>query len=298
MAWDIIYDRQFIRVSDTECIPVVLIGPSNVFEPISRGRSKRVREWLTLSLGSTFTVTEKSLKDYLANQLKRFIEKQVLRQPERPVDDIEQEIKNDYGYYLGVRFNGKAIFTYRAYVSYFVNAIRDAVPIEDISWNATLTFRVNSERSTTLNNNSQLDNFTVRTAEEFWAALGAFKLSYGDTGWSLAIFGGFESIRHQQKLDKRCHVKTHSVKTKKIVSHYYALTHSANKGHYLVRFTKFGYRWAADPIRAEIRKFQSENSAKAWLKRCRRDEFEVVRIDSPTEVIIRRSKKNTSPLCQ
>ena len=291
MAYEIIHDRQFIKVSEKEFVPIALIGDSNTFETNSRGRSVLLKEWHTLSLGNGLVVTEDSLKEYLEEQLNRKIELELKFNPDQTRQEIESRVKIDYGYYLGIKLPGKRKFTFQSYVNYFLNACKDAVTIEEAGRITGFHFRLKSGEEAKLNNPDALNWFRVSTTEEFWTGLGAFRLCYGENTWKFEISDGLEYIRRERKFLKRRQRRTQVVIQSQRVEYFFACSHKEFPDRFLVKYTKWGYRYFITPEHRQVRKFQTESQANSWLKKRDRNDFEAIRVNSPAEINVRTIKK-------
>ena len=60
MSYSIIYDKQFIKVSDNQFIPMVLSGCSNLYE-FNGTKERRVRSWFPMRLENKIILSREEI---------------------------------------------------------------------------------------------------------------------------------------------------------------------------------------------------------------------------------------------
>jgi hypothetical protein len=299
MSYTIIYDRQFIKVSDTEFLPVVLGGSSNVFESTHRGE-KRMREWTMLTIGEGVLVSGESIKEYLEKQLVDTVQYHLKDENTLTREQAEAEVKAKWGYFRGIKLSGRKRLTFQGYKSFLLNACKEAVSIEDlVAQGGGLHFQViDSERSKLSNNPDRLDNYSVWTTEEFWNALGAFKLCYGNTGWRINV-GNYSLERVRQNIirDKRYKKNTTTIIAFKRVEHFFVCQRVDDPMKFLSKFMRFGYKYWCSATSRLVKKFATENQAMSFLKRSERSGWVVKKINEPIDLRVLKKIKPKEQVC-
>lgn len=281
MSFDILYNRQFIKVDDKRVIPFVLIGSNNLYEAGSN--NKRVREWsniFTYNDGKRVIVENDTL---LAN-----IDKYRERTMERCAEQVK-EYKDDswayddkrWGYHVGVAMYGKhtSTTTFSAYRSFFKNGIKEAMTIEQLfGVGVRISIRVSpyyDEKEFQADNIMVLPTIVFKTTQELVDTVAEYEAYYKDvksaTLWLSAsgMDNYLERKRYQRKRDK--------VKERVTVNEYYVIKHIENDT-YFTKGLKYGYRYSYHAISGKA--FHSEAKAKAFHKRMRNKElFAVTKIE-------------------
>lgn len=118
MSWEIIYDRAFIKVSDKQTIPFLLMGSNNCYDY----NGKRARDWQNVTFHSNGIIGNndaiiKSIDDYRNTLIER----------------DSSYVDKYFGYYASLSLNGRSTTktSFSAYKSYFVNGIKRAKTIEE-----------------------------------------------------------------------------------------------------------------------------------------------------------------------
>ena len=63
MSHEIAYDKQFIKVSDNQYVPMVLSGSNNCTE-FTNGRERRARSWYPWNLGNKLVFSKEELIEF------------------------------------------------------------------------------------------------------------------------------------------------------------------------------------------------------------------------------------------
>ena len=286
MSYDLLYNKQFIKVDDKRVIPFVLIGSNNVYEAGSN--NKRVRGWSNTyahSEGKRLIVENDTI---LAN-----IDKYREQTMKRCAESVK-EYKDDrwayddkrWGYHTSVAMYGKHTTTtsFGAYKSFFKNGIKEAMTVEELrNVGVTLSLRVSTYHDKaefeTLNL-SVLPTVYFKTTQELIDKIGEYEAYYADAkSASLYISeNGMDWFLDKKQRNKRNDIITKRAEKKQVtVNEYYVLKHIEN-GTCFVKNIRYGYKYSYHAISGKG--FYSEAKAEAFHKRMRnKDLFAVTKIE-------------------
>ncbi len=276
MSYNIIYDKQFIRVDDYY-IPIVLIGSSNLFEAETKAR---VRDWWIWQFvdnkNTQFLYTEKELLDYADKTIQRVIDTTNDRHRDNPVP--VKEIKESFDSYSSV-FSSNGGMTAGKFYGIFKNGIKRALTIEQLQ-KGGLDFqfvvyiseeeqRIRSLMPAVTTNTTQELKHSLKSFETFLnnnkeiQILISFYLGFGFGDWRY-------SLPKIKALRKRIFTKANKPKREVIQDYCYILEQN---GRVLVRLTKYGYKYMyyREVLQSSwdlsaVKKFKTEKEAQRYLK--------------------------------
>lgn len=137
MSYLILYDKQFVKLSNGEVIPLVLSGSSNCFDS-SSGNARRARGWepwtYRLPKGSTFGVRPEVLLVAIQEEIdcqcaQCATDPYRIKEGTRPSDILAH-----FGNYAGLSIGGANwhAVTAARYRSFFANGIKGAMTVEEL----------------------------------------------------------------------------------------------------------------------------------------------------------------------
>ena len=277
MSWDILYNRQFVRVNDS-VIPMILSGSNNCYE-ISRngGNGRRARDWWR----HTFYLDEGALgitPERLAEKMDTKMEEYV----ERYKDEADRTaVMKSWGYYTAIRIRSNHNTTYNQYKAFYMNGCKEAMTVEELAEHGVF-LRIGVyyyKQEDILNKGLEiLPSVTPKTTQELINEFNRFVTYYG---YNLVTVG-FESEYAVERMIKMLRGKKPKERKYIETKEFYVL--KAIGGYqYFIRNIKRGYRYAFSETSAK--KFLTEKKANAFLKRMRnKDVFEVVKANTNTTV--------------
>ena len=137
MSFEIIYDKQFIKVSETEFIPMILGGSNNVYEFSNNGKERRSRSWFSLRIGNGLVVTRDEMIKYCEETRNNII----VSNEERINDDWYEEYDDsEFGYWSSIAINGRSTrqTTYGQFKGLFTTGCKKALTLEQLVTKKTL----------------------------------------------------------------------------------------------------------------------------------------------------------------
>lgn len=287
MSYEIIYNRQFIKVDNDKVIQMLEMGSNNCYDAYGNGR-RRSRSW-----GSSRQFTDESM---IVNntRLLELIDKFESETKERSESNAT-EYKDDswaydpkrFGYHVGVAFYGRNTrsTTFSAFRSYYANAIKKAMTIEQLGeYNIKVTitvYRWKDEDITSKGLEIKPDvTFTdtqhmisvINEYESYYKGHGvSIYLNY-NSDWAIEnMFKNRSIINKREQQNKRATKKPHEV------NEYYVLE---NNNGYFVRNTARGYKYSYW-LTSSTKRFMTEKEANSFKTKMRNgDLFNVKKVEA------------------
>lgn len=289
MSYEIIYNRQFIKVDDNRVIPFLEMGSNNCYEATGSGR-KRARSW-----GNSYGFTNGCIiayNDELLYNIDNY-EKEIIERSKKNVEEYGDSWAYDpkrFGYHTGISFYGRGTrsTTFSAFRSYYKNGIKTAKTIEELKEHGVqfyltvyrwkdediLSKGLEIKPDVTFESTEQMIN-TINEYEEYYGGKVSLYINLLGSDWNLV-----QMIKDKNR-EKRMNRKT---KEKTLTNEYFTLV-SKNNGGYFVRFTARGYRYSY--FQSSGKKFLTEKQAEKFKSKMRNgDLFTIEKINSYNEVYV------------
>lgn len=266
MSYEIIYDKQFIKVKD-KFVPLVLWGSNNCYEYTYNGRERRERGWYNvLNYLEKQLWTKEELLQYCENRRKEVVE----RIKERDGTG-EPDVEQNFGYYTSINITGHIGNTsYKQFKGIFTGGMKRALTVEQL-YEHNIRIRVvtspyDTDKKLELCKEKgieYLEPHVPKTTDELIEMVKKFEDNYKDTNiaWYINFVDGqyvedkIKRVRKEIFPRKRRNSKT--VET----NEYYTII--AKNGQYFHRFIKYGYRYSLVTPKYY---FLTENDAKQFIK--------------------------------
>jgi hypothetical protein len=256
MSYEIIYNKQFVKVSETEFIPIILVGSNNCTEMSYNGRERRERSWWTFKYvldGKCIGTLEEMLKSCEDNRIEYI----------KSNDDYNDK---NYGYFSSLAIGGASTrnTTFGMYKGLFTTGCKKALTVEELhSWGLHVEVRhgyVNSEEleKTGLERKSYCPKSTselverVKELEEYYKGT--------NIGVYVMFIDSGERVKDKQKLINRINYsQVKKVKIQKEVTEYFTFK---NEKGYFVKNLKWGYRYVWHHSYSEKRIYNEKQAIK------------------------------------
>jgi hypothetical protein len=135
MSYEIIYDKQFIKLSNDRFIPIVLGGSNNCTEFSSKGRERRARSWDNLNIGESKISTLEQMLNH-SNELR---ERLIVSNNESTYRTDASDYYNDnrFGWFCGLQIGsgGTSRTSFKMYQNLFVYGCKNALSVEELQEN-------------------------------------------------------------------------------------------------------------------------------------------------------------------
>ena len=269
MSYEIAYDKQFIKVSENQFIPMVLSGSNNCTE-FTNGHERRARSWYPWNLGSKSVYSKEELIEYCEITRQNIIDSNNRKEKDswwEPYSD------SNFGYWVGLAIGGSTHkTTYGRFKGIFETGCRKALTVEQLVDNYVSVIVRNVYYTKSDQDKLGLEPFyrKVETGEELLAAIVEFnEIFKGTNQRAITSFTGMgENTTKYLRLKYFKTAKKDKVELD--VKHYFTIV-TPNK-EFLVRKLRNGYRYTWYPyikIRTEA---EANRKAKKYG-------YEVKRVD-------------------
>ncbi len=265
MSYEIIYDKQFVKLPNNNYIPMIYAGSSNCYESSNRGNGcgRRERSWFpTTSIldGYAFGTPELMLAN-VAKLRKDYLE----RERSEPVS--ETEFDKNFGYYLGVYIRGSRCTTFGMYEGIYKTGIRKALTVEElVQHNAFLnihSYAYDEEKMKA----AGLEPFCIypKTGEEFIRVYEEKKAEFSAKGYD--VYVSMDLDERQMKQIRKTYNSanpTKRVKKEVVVNEEYVFRYP-NHG-YFVKGIRRGFKYSYYLSYQTLRVFNRAAAEKKLLK--------------------------------
>jgi hypothetical protein len=278
MSYDIIYNRQFIKVDENRVIPFLEMGSNNCYEASGNGR-KRARSW-----GNSFGFTNGKLianNEDILKEIDNFEEstkQNCIENSERYGEGWEYDPKR-FGYHTGISFYGKSTrsTSFDAFKSYYKNGIKEAMTIEELWENdirITLhVYRWLDEHITSKGLEIKPD-VTFTSTQHMIDTINEYETYYGNKTTLYLHCNGDWLIERMKKRNNRNKVANRKEKKRVEVNEYFVLRN--DNGGYFVRNTARGYKYTFFASGSSVKSFMSEKQAESFKNKMRNGDLFVI----------------------
>jgi len=280
MSYEILYNKQFIKVEDNKFIVMVETGSNNCYDVGGRGRGRRARSWYAdkwMMEYKQFASKEEILSKIESVRAEK-IESGNASAESYKDDSYIYDDKN-FGWHMGVTIYGKrcGTTTFNDYKNFYLTGIKQAMTIEellerDVKVNIHLYF-YKKEDVTKLDLKIKPD-VTITSTQHLLDTLAEWREYYNQCTDRIHI--GYESDWRVEQLKKyRAKLKPKKDRQYKTVNEFYVLESETG---YFVRNTARGYKYS--PYNSGGKAFIDEKSAARFQKRMRnKDIFKITKIN-------------------
>lgn len=242
MSYEIVYDKQFIKLKDNLFVPMLYWGSNNCYENNHGGRERRARDWSvwTYIAGNKHYATKEEI---LANCEK--LRQSKVEQYNK--DDNDPDIDDSFGYWSSIAIGGSTRnTTYGKFKGLFNTGCRKALTIEQLKEEG---ISVNI-RSYLYNGNYEelgVEEFNgfPKNGEEFIEMIDYTEKQYKSKGISVFVSLNGASETNMKYLRRKYFPRKRKTVSDAIeVDKFYTITVD---GHYFARKTKWGYKYTYYP---------------------------------------------------
>lgn len=285
MSYDIIYNKQFVKLRKTgEVIPMLLAGSSNCFEIGYNGRNgRRTRSWDSLRYyNRRGKVSEKPeiILRKLDAELNRYIRNHRGDKEAKPA-----HIRNHFGYYAAIVVGSGRCYdtSWPLYRSQFINGIKNALTIEELDKLGVNLYIYSIDESPNgkpapVDIKTEREYFTEIKKWQEWQATARkmFYLSFHPSNTDRVL----EKLRAPKRKPPREKIRIEQ-------EHYFVLTDGYCG---LLKYTSRGYRYSLS--KSSGKRFRTEKEAETYRQqlvnkgRYKADIWKVDRVDNPCSFLV------------
>lgn len=248
MSYEIVYDKQFIKVKD-KFLPFVLAGSNNCTEFSPKGKERRSRSWWLWSPDYSDSIVKPMTKEEMVNACRLNLSNYFNNHKDSGEEYTLENIKKSYGYFTSLAIGSSTVGTsYKTYENVYSIGCDKAITIEELR-NEFGSLKIHSThygKVKLLELGLEEFSITIENEEHFYEVYNKYIGIYGALlRIDLQIGENTpKRIRKQKKIavpkieDKEHHVR---------VNGYYTI--KAPNENYFVKNTKSGYRYSYYPYR-------------------------------------------------
>lgn len=260
MSYELIYNRAFIKVSDNQTVPMILIGSSNCYEL----SGKRARDWYNNSLHTNNRIIGnndaiiKSVDDYRNSLIKQYDD----------YNDIQ------FGYYCSLSLNNRSTVktTFSAYKSFFINGIKTARTIEEykqLNINFFVKVSCYDEKAQFIDRGIERKaNVKIESTEHLLSTVTEFEGYYKQFNYNVYVMS--DMSEYEAKKLKRKRAKEIKERTE-----VYIMRGKIDNRVYIKK-TRLGYQYGYTDSQAK--KFKTLNSCQKYIDKHNRKEFKAEKL--------------------
>lgn len=286
MSYEIIYLKQFVKVSETEFIPIILTGSNNCYEMTHTGKERRERNW------TTFTW---ALKGKLIGTLKEMVDVCEADRAKHKEQYPDEYTDNRFGYYASLAIGGASTVrtTFGMFKGLFVSGCKKAMTIEELkAQGLSIEVKNGYVYSEELNKLSLIRKSVVpNTTAELIDAINELTAYYKDSNISVQVVfvNSAERVKRVQYFANRLAKQNNVAKTKvkKLITEYFVF--KFDNGYY-VKGTRRGFAYTFYRGNSEKRVYTEKQATKFCdkLNHVHKNEFKVEKIvlEKPIEILV------------
>ena len=291
MSSEIIYGKQFVKLTDQLYVPMLLSGSSNCTEfNMSSGRTRRERHWGTWLFTKGLIMTTPTM---IVKRIELMIKELVERYKD---EETEEETLKNFGFHEAIRLRGGKNSA-KDFIALGKNGIKGALTIEELH-NMHIHLRFGFYDAYITNINPPLPRLPqITTNEEFFNQYGIVK-EYIETAVGtditdhkerkLSFFVDFDQYSADEVLKKIRHSKRkYPVRVEyqnTTVPHFYQLMD--NDGRVLYKRKRWGYSYTTDKGVGKI--FLNEKEAERYCNKYNgklvEPKWQVIKVEQQREI--------------
>ena len=271
MSYEIIYDKQFVKVKDNLFLPMVLSGSNNCTEFSFMGRERRARGWYPLNVGDGMFLTKEEMLAHCEEERER-----VRKSYEG--SKFGAYTDNCFGNWSGLAIgNTRNKVTYGMYKGIFTTGCRKALTVEQLAA-VGIGVEINSYSYKDEYKGLEEKYCVVTTSDELFRVYNEYKEYYKGSGVSVHIGFGYEAERRVPKARKLYFpIKKHTGELITNDDDYWTIKFIGESEKYLAKKRKHGYQYAYYPYLKYLNKKDALKRMNPLIKKGMELELEFVK---------------------
>ena len=234
MSYEIIYDKQFIKVSEDKFVPMILTGSNNCYDHNNR----RVRSWWAYNINGSIVLTLNEMLDYAKSLRQGIIDRNESRERDEWYEEYDDK---SFGYWSSIAINGSIRnTTYGQFEGIFKTGCSKSLTIEQlIDENVSVVVKNTFYTS----NKYDIKPFSrvVTSGQELIDAVNECNELFKDTPIGVTVDFGYMSDDKPKLLRKKYFPKPKKQKERIEVDKYYTILVNQK---YLSKHTRNGYTYS------------------------------------------------------
>lgn len=269
MSYEIIYDKQFIKVAENKFVPMVLAGSNNCTEISISGRERRERSWFVWNMSNKLVYSLEEMVAYANKLRENAIKTHQERKEENPTWWTEDYNDNNFGWFTSVAINGRTSqTTFGQFKGVFTTGCKKALTIGQLIYENVNVYVENNYYRKEEQDLYKIPTYCklVNSGTELLEAIEEFNEIFKGTNQKPTIRFSGMGERTPKRLRLRYFKKEAKPKAEKKeikVDEFYSIV--APNGFYFVKRTRSGYHYTSYPYL----KFLTEKEAQRKIKNFR-----------------------------
>lgn len=272
MSSHIIYDKQFVKLSDGRVIPIALSGDSNCTE-MKNGYERFSRDWhfiFSSYVPSGFAVQPADLIAAVTADIEREVERRITEVGSETVN--REDVLNHFGWYTGLAYRGRDCgkLSAKTYLGIFATGCKHALTFAELKQiGVALRFDTFRRYYPVEHGGMKIpppSSVDIQSDEQFFTQIEVWRAwaeSVGNTLQDVTLgFSGDADGNSERLQFYRRSQQSRRETTDKAQDHFYVLANGS--GSFLVRYLPSGYRHAGSTRQAK--RFATEAKAERYCK--------------------------------
>ena len=280
MSYEVIYDKQFIKVSDDKFVPMILIGSNNCYDYDNR----RSRSWWAYSINGSIISTQQEMVEYAKSVRQDIIDSNNARVKDKWFEEYDDK---SFGYWSSIAINGSTRnTTYGQFEGIFKTGCNKALTVEQLNSEHVTIIVKNAYCSSSEREKYGIEPFSksVTSGQELIDAVNECNELYKDTPIQTTIEFGYMPEDRPRMLRKKYFPKVKKEKLRLDLDKYYTILVN---GNYLAKHTRNGYNYSysSPQLKFATRK-DAEVSVKKFEKKYPSRDYEVKLIEEKITLLV------------
>lgn len=280
MSYEIIYDKQFIRMPKG-FIAMTLAGSNNCYQAGSGNKMKRSRDWCNWNSLDKLVCTEEELLDYVNGYRERLIKQYVLNEERPDTEDVYEDKRFGWFTSLSIKGGRCSSTTFGNFKGVFTVGMQKALTVEELKEHGISTRIFTSTYSEKENRLKGFEpiQFCPQTSQELQDFIDENESK--PIRFYIDFYGASESTFKWMRLRRRRSVETPKEKT--LVTEAYAIV--LHTGAYFWKLTKYGYKYSYSSPKYYYTKTAVNSALKKVQERIGGNaSIETIKFDSPRSI--------------
>jgi len=237
MSYEIIYDKQFIRVSEDKFVPMILTGSNNCYDYNNR----RARSWWAYNINNKVVLTQNEMVEYAKSVRQGIIDRNNSRERDEWYEAYDDK---SFGYWSSIAINGSTRnTTYGQFEGIFKTGCSKSLTIEQLIDENVSVVVENTYYTSKMQEEYGIEPFSrvVTSGQELIDAISECNELFKDTPIQATVNFGYMSEEKPKYLRRKYFSKPRKEKERIEVDKYYTILVN---GRYLAKHTRGGYTYS------------------------------------------------------
>ena len=284
MSYEIIYDKQFIKVSEDKFVPMILAGSNNCYEWSPNGGERRARSWWAYNINGSVILTQQEMVEYAKSVRQGIIDRNTSREKDEWYEEYDDK---SFGYWSSIAINGGTRnTTYGQFEGIFKTGCKKALTIEQLMDEQVNVIVKNTYYTEKMKEEYGIEPFSksVSSGQELIDAVNECNELFKDTPIQATVEFGYMSEDKPKWLRKKYFSSVKKEKERVELDKYYTILVN---GNYLAKHTRSGYKYSYyTPQLKFATKREAETNVKKFESRYPNRKYKVEEINERVTMFV------------